>query len=121
MQPIRLTYRGQEHLIPAHRAFAAGAAVEEIVSLAEIASWGDKPKFFKIAMAFGALLRFAGCEVSDAEVHADMMAGLRKAASAGVAEDIPAAIAINALMACLMGGAPPSEPGEDAPEKPTAS
>lgn len=121
MQPIRLTYKGQDFLIPADRAFKAGAAVEEIVSLAEIASWGDRPRFFKIAEAFGALLRFAGCKASDEEVHADMMAGLRNSAAAGVAEDIPAAIAINALMSCLMGGAPPSDPGEDAPGKPTAS
>lgn len=121
MQPIRLNFRGQDYLIPASRAFEAGAAVEEIVSLAEIASWGARPRFFKIAAAFGSLLRFAGCQVTDAEVHADMMAGLRSAASAGVTEDIPAALAINALMACLMGGAPEAD-GEDAsPGKPTAS
>lgn len=121
MQPIRLTFRGQEFLIPADRAFQAGAAVEDVVTLSEIAKWGDNPKFYKIAMAFGALLRFAGCRVSDEEVHADMMSGLRRAAEAGVAEEIPAAMAIRALMDCLMGGAPPAEPGEDAPEKPTAS
>lgn len=121
MQAIRLTYRGEEYLIPANKAFAAGAAVEEIVSLSEIAGWGDKPRFFKIASAFGCLLRFAGCQVTDADVHQDMMDGLRKAASRGVTEDIPAAMAITALMSCLMGGAPPTDPGEDAPEKPTAS
>lgn len=121
MQPIRLTFRGKDYLIPADRAFRAGAAVEEIVTLAEITSWGGKPKFFTIASAFGVLLRFAGCKVSDEDVYTDMMAGLRGGDAAGAAGDVAAVVAINALMNCLMGGAPPASPGEDAPGKPTAS
>ena len=63
MNSIRLSFRGQEFSIPANRAFEAGAAVEEIVTLSEIAQWGAAPKFFKLARAFGALLRLAGCKM----------------------------------------------------------
>lgn len=121
MQPIRLTFRGKDYEIPASRAFRAGAAVEEVVTLGEITSWGSKPRFFAIASAFGVLLRFAGCKVSDEEVHSDMMAGMRGGDDANATGDVAAVVAINALMNCLMGGAPPASPGEDAPEKPTAS
>lgn len=121
MPAIRLTFKGQEYLIPADRAFRAGAQVEDVVSLAEIASWGARPRFFKIAEAYGTLLRFAGAEVTDEDVHAEMMAGLSRSAASGVAEEIPAALAINALMACLMGGAPMPEAEGDTPGKPTAS
>lgn len=121
MKAIRLTFKDQEYLIPADRAFRAGAAVEDVVSLAEIASWGARPRFFKISEAYGTLLRFAGADVTDEEVHSEMMDGLSRAASAGVAQEIPAAMAINALMACLMGGAPVPQAEGDTPGKPTAS
>lgn len=121
MQPIRLRFRGKDYEIPASRAFRAGAAVEEVVTLGEITSWGGKPKFFTIASAFGVLLRFAGCKVSDEDVYTDMMEGLRSGTAESAAGDAAAVVAISALISCLMGGAPPATAGEDAPGKPTAS
>jgi hypothetical protein len=84
--------------------------------------------FFKVARCYGTLLRFAGASVRDDEVFADIMAGLETAGRAkakGKAVDgsqIAAMAAVQALVACLMNGAPEPDGEEaDTPEKPTAS
>jgi hypothetical protein len=124
MKDITLSYKGDTFRIPASQAFALGAAVEEVVTLAEIASWGNNPRYFKIAMAMGAMLRFAGAKVSDGEVKAEMDRSLM-AAQGQV--DNPEAMAelfymraIEGIMAVLFDGAP--EAGEGSPPgKTTAS
>ncbi len=126
MKAIRLKFRGEEFLIPATQAFEIGAQVEDIVTLGEIASWGAKVPFFKVARCFGAMLRFAGCKATDAEVFQDMMDSIAKfgrANKGGAADvmDVPALAAVSALTSCLMGGAPLTEEAEETPEKPSAS
>jgi hypothetical protein len=127
MPAIRMNWRGETYVIPAHRSFEIGAEVEGIVTLGEIGTWGNRVPFFKVAKCFGAMLRFAGAKVSDAEVHAEIMSNLEAAGKARVAGDAdPAELAgmaaMNALVACLMGGAPKSDdPEGDAPGKTSAS
>lgn len=113
MADIVLKWKGAEFRIPDKRAFEIGEQVEDIVTLTEIASWGTSPKFFKIAKCFGAMLRFAGCRVSDAEVHKEMMAGVK---AGTMAEDLVAAQAIAGLIAVLMDGAPDGESEGEAGE-----
>ena len=128
MAAIRMKWRGVDHVIPAHRAFEIGAEVEGIVTLGEIGSWGNRVPFYKVARCYGAMLRFAGAKVTDAEVHAEIMGNLEAAGRAKVDGDpepaeIAGMIAMNALVACLMGGAPRNDDDADAeaPEKPSAS
>lgn len=127
MPAIRMNWRGETYVIPAHQAFEAGAAVEEIVTLGEIGSWSNKVPFFKVARAYATMLRMAGAKVTDGEVHAEIMANLQAAGKARVAGDpdpaeIAGMMAMNALVACLMGGAPPSDdPEAEPPGKTTAS
>lgn len=127
MKSIRLNWRGQDHVIPANRAFEAGAEIEEIVTLGEIGAWGQKVPFFKVARCYATLLRFAGATVTDEEVFGDIMAGLNTAGRARAkgqaveGKQIAAMAAVNALAACLMNGAPEPDEDADAPEKPTAS
>jgi ABC-type dipeptide/oligopeptide/nickel transport system permease subunit len=83
MTAIKLTWKGKEYRIPADKAFAVGEQVEDVVSLAEIGSWGVKPRFFKIARAFAVMLRFAGCKVSDGEVHEEITGSLLRASKTG--------------------------------------
>jgi hypothetical protein len=85
MTAIKLTWKGKEYRIPAEKAFAVGEQVEDVVSLAEIWGWGNKPKFFKIARAYAVMLRFAGCKVSDGDVHKAITDSLLRAAKSGVA------------------------------------
>ncbi len=126
MPAIRMNWRGEAYVIPAHKAFEVGAAVEEIVTLGEIGTWGNRVPFFKVAKAYGTMLRFAGAKVTDGEIHAEIMGNLEAAGKARVSGDAdPAELAgiaaMNALVACLMGGAPASDGEAEAPGKPTAS
>jgi hypothetical protein len=124
MPDIVLKWQGREYRIPEARAFEAGAALEEVVTLAQVQSWATNPRFFVIAKATGLLLRFAGCKVSDAEVKQEIDRSIAKAAAQGVTEDdakeLFAIRAMQQLVAVLFDGAPDGEDGE-APEKPSAS
>jgi hypothetical protein len=121
---VTLKFRGETYIVPETKAFALGAEVEEVVTLAEIASWGQRPKFFKIARAFGVMLRFAGCKVSDAEVKAEIDASMMRAVSEGSSktdiEQMFAITAVEQLQAVLFNDAPTGG-GGDVPEKDTAS
>lgn len=119
MADIVLKWRGQEYRIPDARAFEAGAALEEVVTLAELQSFSTKPRFFTIAKAMGCLLRFAGVKVSDSEVKREVDASIMRAASAGVdendAKEVFAVQAVQQLVAVLFDGAPDGDgdaPGE---------
>lgn len=114
MRAVKMQWRGVEYTIPANRAFQIGEEVEDIVTLAEIAQWGARPKMHKLARCFATMLRFAGCKVADATVFDDMMAAKEDASGQMVA-----AQAIAALAELLTGGAPEGE--GDAPEKTSAS
>lgn len=124
MADIVLKWRGEEYRIPDSRAFEAGAAVEEVVTLADLQTFGQRPKFFMIAKAMGALLRFAGVKVSDAEVKREIDASIIRAAKAGAdAEAAKEAFAVNAisqLMQVLFEGAPSEDDGH-APGETSAS
>lgn len=123
MADIVLNFRGGSYTIRETSAFDVAEQIEDIVTLGEITTWGRNPKFTKISRCFGAMLRFAGCIVTDQDVYKDMMASITQLSANGdesQARGLMAAHAVSALMAVLMGGAPEGD-GGDAPGKPTAS
>ena len=125
MKQINLVFRGETFTVPESRAFDLGAAVEEVVTLAEMQTWGRHPRYFKIARAFGVMLRFAGCKVSDAEVKAEIDASIAAAVdgedvSVDAVKEIFAVQAIAQLQDVLFDGAPTTG-GDAAPEKTIAS
>ena len=95
-------------------AFQIGDQIEDIVTLAEISQWAVKPKMFKLARCYGAMLRFAGARVADTDVFTEIMT-----AKADADGNLVAAQAIGALAELLTGGAPAGT--GDAPEKTSAS
>lgn len=126
MPAIRMKFRGADYVIPANRAFEIGAEVEEIVTLGEIGTWGNRVPFFKVARCYGAMLRFAGAKVTDGEVHGEIMGNLAAAGKARADDgttgaEIAAMAAVSALVTLLMGGAPQADEEEPASEKPPAS
>lgn len=106
MTGIVLSWKGVDYTIPASKAFAVGEQVEDVMSMADIAAMGVQPKFFKIARAFAVMLRFAGCKVSDEEVHREITASLFRAAQGGAAdaEKVFAAEALRQLSEVLTMG-----------------
>lgn len=124
MADIVLRWRGAEVRIPDSRAFEAGAALEEVVTLAELQSFATRPKFFTIARAMGVLLRFAGVKVSDREVKTEIDASILRAAKAGdsdAAKEIFAVSAMQQLVAVLFEGSPDDAGDGDAPGEISAS
>ena len=119
MTPISLTYRGVKFSIPATRAFQIGEEVEGIISLGEIEHWGNKVPFHRVARAYGAMLRFAGCKVENAEVLQSIMDNLSEVGAARAAGkditdlEIFYQSALQSVSFCLMGGAPRSETAPD--------
>jgi hypothetical protein len=73
-QEVSLNWEGQEYKIEPNRVMGAIARVEEVITLAELAACAESGKMplSKIAMAFGAVLRYAGVKVGDDEVYAGM-------------------------------------------------
>jgi hypothetical protein len=118
MKEITLSWAGKEYVIPASKGFQIGEQIEEIVTLAEVVtSWQQRPRMFKLARCYAAMLRFAGCRaVTDAQVFQTIMGedGDAQAASERAAQ------AMNSLIEVLMGGAPTAAEGE-APGKTSAS
>jgi hypothetical protein len=72
--PVELNWDGKTYTIPANRVLMAIAQIEEILTMDELAKFnrrGTAP-VAKLAMAYGAVLRYSGCSVSDDEVYAGM-------------------------------------------------
>lgn len=120
MADIVLIFRGEEYRIPDDKAFEVGGRVEEIVTIADLGLLAANPKFNVLARAMGVMLRFAGCKVSDREVHREMMRQI-KSGKPGAGREA-ALDAVFQLGAVLMDGAPTDGDGDGAaPEKDAAS
>ena len=117
MANIRLSFRGEEYVIPDTQAFEAAGLVEEIATLAEVSKWFKNPKYNKLSRCYGELLRLAGCKVSDREVHKEIMDQIKQG---GGDRGLAALEALGALVAVLMDGAPVDGDGTP-PGKPNAS
>jgi hypothetical protein len=120
MANIKISFKGKDYSISDSSAFEAGAAVEDVVTFAEMASWGAKPKFFTLARAIGALLRFAGAKVSDREVKAELDRSLANMDAEGNGAEFLMG-AIGQLQAILFDGAPDDDGETPPPGKKTAS
>lgn len=115
MRSVEMRWRGQDYTIPAAKAFQIGEEIEDIATLADIASWGSRPKMFKLAKCYATMLRFAGAKVADATV-------LEAITPVDGQEQGAAAEAIKALIDLLLAGAKPAKEGEaDPPKKDSAS
>jgi hypothetical protein len=73
-QDIELGWNGKQFTIPANRVMGAIARIEEVVTLVELqrCNEANKAPIAKLCMAFGAVLRYAGCMVDDDEVYAGL-------------------------------------------------
>lgn len=115
MASIVMKYRGGEYIIPENRAFEVGGDVEEVADFFEIISWTKRPKFHKMARCLGVMLRAAGCDVADSEVHTELMTSVT---SSGANDYMISALF--GLVALMMDGAPQGD-GKAAEGKAKAS
>lgn len=67
-EPIELTWQNRKFVITPSRALRAIAKVEDIITLQQL-SKADQVPFAKLALAYHALLKFAGANVTEEEVY----------------------------------------------------
>lgn len=84
---VTLKWGDKDYVIPANRMMGAIARIEDVVTLTELrnfAARGGAP-MAKLSMAYAAVLRYAGCNVSDEEVYTRIAEGKDGEASTIVA------------------------------------
>lgn len=93
--PVEFVWAGSKYVIPAHKVLSAIARVEEVITLHELQRYGNKgsPPLARIAMAYGTVLRFAGCPVTDVQIY-EAMFGAGDAKPEDVIESIVTLIAM---------------------------
>jgi len=69
---LTITWRGKDYTVKAKDMLGLIAQVEEIITLPEIDRAARRFQKGKLSMAYGAMLRYAGCHVDDDEVHDEM-------------------------------------------------
>ncbi len=80
-EDLILRWKGRSHAIQRDRVLGALASMENVLTLHELAGFlaRDSVPVAKISTAYGAVLRHAYVEVSDAEVYAVCMGGDKEA------------------------------------------
>lgn len=84
-QPVKITWKGVEYTIAPSRMMKCIAIIEDIATLpflSKCMATGEMP-YAKIAMAFAAVLQYAGASVSAEDVYAEMFKGYDRRAMAG--------------------------------------
>jgi hypothetical protein len=70
-QPVTLKWNDEEYIVPANQVMGLIAQIEDAVTLNELMS-KKGPPLAKVAMGYGAALRYAGAKVKDDEVYQAM-------------------------------------------------
>lgn len=73
---IRLHWQGRDYVIRSNRVMGAIARIEDHLTIAELQQYSERntAPLAKIAMAYGAVLRYAGARVDDDEVYEGLFA-----------------------------------------------
>jgi len=69
---LNLTWKGRSYTVKAGDMLGLIEVVEEIVTLPELERVSKRFQKAKLARAYGAMLRYAGCYVDDVEVHEEL-------------------------------------------------
>lgn len=113
MTVIALEWKGETYTLNESEAFEAADAVEDIATYGELVMMlGDLRtiRYARLAKCYGILLREAGANVSDLEIHNEFKAAIRE--SKGVDIFKVSIEAINMLTKILVGDMPQSMKGD---------
>ena len=93
-EPVTLTWQGKDYNVESDKVMMLIAKIEDIITLSEVYNYAQKgaAPVAKIAMAYGAALRYAGAKVRDDEVYQGLFGN--------GADSIPAAL--NALLSMMI-------------------
>lgn len=108
---VTLGWQGQEYIVPADRVMMLVCKIEDALSgpngeqALTVLMRRQGPPHGRLAAAYGAALRFAGCDVSDADVYLSMQKDLSGGGADAVAAIQSAVIALIAIISPPMGSA----------------
>lgn len=85
-EDIKLTWKGEEYVVPSQHVMRAIARIEDHITLKELMEGMSRgaPKFSKIASAYASVLRFCGCAVEDQDVYEGMLCGVSEESDQGI-------------------------------------
>lgn len=69
-EPVTITWKGTDYTVQPDKVMMLIAKIEDIITFSELVA--ENPKLVKLAMAFGAALRYAGAKVTDDEIYASL-------------------------------------------------
>ncbi len=90
---VTLTWDGRNYVITPSRVLRAIAKIEDVITLQQLSKAAQVP-FAKLALAYHALLKFAGADVSEEDVYEKLWG------EAGEGEN--AVVMVNALLAMML-------------------
>jgi len=106
-EDVKISWAGAEYTVPANRQLLLIASIEDALSSGagksalQMLMQEGGPSTSRLAMAYGAALRFAGASVSDDEIYLSIMEDMAQ-------KDISVAVKIqSAIMALISIIAPP--------------
>lgn len=108
---VTLTWRGEDYIVPADRQLMLVAKIEDALSgdsgkqAIALLLRPEGPPYARLAQAFGAALRFAGCHVSDDEIYLSIMDGLAKSDASTITNTQAAIMALLSVVSPPMGRA----------------
>lgn len=70
-ESVEIVWKGKSYTIPPNKVLRAIAKIEDVITLQHLSNQDAVP-MAKVALAFAALLRFAGARVSDDEVYEEL-------------------------------------------------
>lgn len=73
-QPVTLKWNGDEYIVPANQVMGLIAQIEDAITLPELLGKKGAP-LGRVAMGYGAALRYAGARVTDEQVYQGMFGG----------------------------------------------
>lgn len=95
-EDLSFDWAGKSYKLPANKVLGAIARVEDIITLNELQRYGSRgaAPMAKLSMAYGALLRYAGAQVSDTEMYEAMFGDGKTVESSTIVEAIITLISV---------------------------
>lgn len=121
-EDVTLSWDGKDYTIPANKMMKCIARLEEVVTLNELHGYalrGGAP-IGKLAMAYGAVLRYAGATVTDEEIYLNLM---RKLSDVGIITSVKNILSLMLpaeIRKKVEEGLAAADAGEKKPEAPQA-
>lgn len=73
-EPVKLTWKGRDYVIPPEQVLKLLAMVEDVITLGELSTYmlSGRTPLAKLSKAWGIALRYAGAQLTDEEIYGEL-------------------------------------------------